>query len=56
MRDFSGLGELTNCGKKKKTENIVTRSARLSLRLKINTLKIDFLDLPHPIESSVEDG
>ena len=34
MRDFSGLGELTNCGKKK-TENIVTRSARLSLRLKI---------------------
>ena len=36
MRDFSGLGELTNCGKKKKkkTENIVTRSARLSLRLK----------------------
>ena len=38
MRDFSGLGELTNCGKKKKkTENIVTRSARLSLRLKIHT-------------------
>ena len=36
MRDFSGLGELTNCGKKKKkkTENIVTRSARLSFRLK----------------------
>ena len=35
MRDFSGLGELTNCGKKK-TENIVTRSARLSLRLKMS--------------------